>query len=234
MLTCKVNGKKYIGQSQNIAKRLRSHKSNKHRYHNQIIKNAIAKYGLENFEATVLEFCPIEKLDEREIYYISEYQPEYNIKEGGGRASHSIQTRKILSQVAKKQWQESNIRELIQKPIICIETGEIFESIKGAAEKVGIRCTGISMALNGKTKTAGGYHWKFADSESPPKYLHENTHKKSVMCVEIQEIFPSIKEAIESMGLKNKNGISAVLHNRQKTAGGYHWKLIEKETDKND
>lgn len=40
------------------------------------------------------------------------------------------------------------------------------------------------------------------------------------MCVETQKIFPSIKEAVESLGLKNKNGISAVLNNRQKTSGG--------------
>jgi predicted transcriptional regulator len=263
-----------------------------------------------------------------EIYYIAKYQLEYNIKEGDGRADHSIKTREVLRQSTKKQWQDTDIRKMIQKPVICLETGEIFESINTAAENVGIHRAGISMAFNGKQrtaggchweylnkedkvseetsynlgcanrgkkqsaeqiakrvahlkgkhrtnfgnyksvicietgeifksvkiageqigvhqtliskvlhgekKTAGGYHWKFTDAESPPKYLHENTHKKSVMCVETQKIFPSIKETVESLGLKNKNGISAVLNNRQKTSGGYHWKLIEKETDKND
>ena len=33
MLTCKINDKRYIGQAQNIRKRLCAHKSNKHKYH---------------------------------------------------------------------------------------------------------------------------------------------------------------------------------------------------------
>ena len=120
------------------------------------------------------------------------------------------------------------------KSVVCVETGKFFKSVKIAGLKVGVHPTLISKVLHGKKRTAGGYHWKFADAEFPPEYLYKNTHKKSVMCVETQKIFPSIKEAAESIGIKNSCNISAVLKGRQKSAGSYHWKLIEKETDKND
>ena len=181
MLTCKVNGKRYIGQSQNIRKRLIAHRSNKHKYHNQIIKNAIAKYGWENFEAIVLEFCPVEKLDEREIYYIAELKPEYNIKAGGSRATLSIETREIIRQSTKKQWQNTDIRKIFQKQIICIETGEIFDSVKDAAAKIGVHHSSISQVLNGKTKTSGGYHWDYLndkDKQQRGKHFSEETRKK--------------------------------------------------------
>lgn len=45
---------------------------------------AIAKYGKENFQRTIIEFCPTEDLaNERERYWIRKYKPEYNILEGG-------------------------------------------------------------------------------------------------------------------------------------------------------
>lgn len=45
------------------------------------------------------------------------------------------------------------------KSVICVETGEVFESMRDAQRKTGIRH--ISEACHGNCKTAGGYHWKF-------------------------------------------------------------------------
>lgn len=44
----------------------------------------------------------------------------------------------------------------------CIETKELFGSIKNAAFSVGVSSSGISNCLHGKQKTAGGFHWEFA------------------------------------------------------------------------
>lgn len=49
-----------------------------------------------------------------------------------------------------------------KKPVKNIDTGEIFESVSAAALKIGVAVTTLSAAANGKTKTCGGYHWKFA------------------------------------------------------------------------
>jgi len=48
-----------------------------------------------------------------------------------------------------------------QKAVILIETGEVFDSIKAAAEYVGTSDSNITACLRGKTKTAKGKHWRF-------------------------------------------------------------------------
>ena len=139
MLTCRVNSKRYIGQSKNIKRRLSEHKRNKRC--TSIISKAIAKYGWDAFDKTVLEFCPVEELDEKEIYYIAKLKPEYNLAKGGeGRKGCKVspETSEKLSQANKKRWENGELQKLIKKPIICIDTGEIFDSVKSAAVSVGV------------------------------------------------------------------------------------------------
>lgn len=49
---------------------------------------------------------------------------------------------------------------------------------------------------------------------------------KSVTCIENQEVFVSMIDAAQKLGIKPQN-ISAALHGRQKTAGGYTWKYAD-------
>ena len=42
----------------------------------------------------------------------------------------------------------------------CIETGEIYENCVAAAHSIGTTQQNIYNVLNGKQKTAGGYHWE--------------------------------------------------------------------------
>ena len=46
------------------------------------------------------------------------------------------------------------------KKVLCVETGEIFESMSDAQRKTGIDISHISKACNGEQKTTGGYHWR--------------------------------------------------------------------------
>lgn len=49
----------------------------------------------------------------------------------------------------------------ICKPIVCVETGETFSSVKSASEKIGVCKLQISHCLRGKAKIAAGFHWKY-------------------------------------------------------------------------
>ncbi len=49
------------------------------------------------------------------------------------------------------------------KKILNIETKEVFNSIIEASEKYNIGRTSITSCLNGRSKTAGGYHWEYVD-----------------------------------------------------------------------
>lgn len=85
-ITKKENGKSYIGQSNNIERRFSEHKTKT----DIPIEIAIKKYGADAFDFEVIEECPLDKLDEREKYWITFYNTYkgfgYNCNEGGGNS----------------------------------------------------------------------------------------------------------------------------------------------------
>jgi group I intron endonuclease len=97
------NGKKYVGQSVNLKKRIKDHERNyiKKRFEETLcgesyaLWGAIKKYGRENFKVSILEICTTDVIDEREIYWISFLkshvtQNGYNIQFGGGNTNRGI------------------------------------------------------------------------------------------------------------------------------------------------
>ena len=53
----------------------------------------------------------------------------------------------------------------------------------------------------------------------------KNGHAKAVLCVELNKIYTTVKEASKCSGTSRQN-ISHVLNGRQETAGGYHWEYV--------
>lgn len=49
------------------------------------------------------------------------------------------------------------------KQVRCIETGKMYQCVAQASKKTGASYNGIAMCCRGERKTAGGYHWKYAD-----------------------------------------------------------------------
>lgn len=76
-ITNLINGKCYIGQSTNIKRRWNNHKSDsvniKSPHYNYHLYRAFRKYGIENFSFEIIEECCVKDLDEKEQYYIDEY-----------------------------------------------------------------------------------------------------------------------------------------------------------------
>lgn len=100
-----ADGKVYIGQSVDVAERLRAHfrslASGTH--YNAHLQASWNKYGGDVFETQTIELCGEEVLDAREIAWISYYQsaePEFGYnREGGGRAGRvlTVETRAKMS-----------------------------------------------------------------------------------------------------------------------------------------
>ena len=67
-----INGKCYIGQSENLPIRIKTHINNikKIKENNKELNIDAEKYGVENFKIEVIEYCDISKLDEKEKKYI--------------------------------------------------------------------------------------------------------------------------------------------------------------------
>lgn len=108
-ITNKINNKSYIGQSIDIERRWKSHKTepfnpNSTQY-NTIFYKAIRKYGIKNFIFEILEECPQEQLNEREQYWIEYYATYtqqtnangYNMTIGGQAPSFLYNTEDILN-----------------------------------------------------------------------------------------------------------------------------------------
>lgn len=81
MWTNKLNGKKYVGSSVDLRRRLLEY-YNVNRLLNEKsmpIYVALLKYGYHNFSFTVLDICDIDSLMSREKHFFEVYSPEYNI-----------------------------------------------------------------------------------------------------------------------------------------------------------
>lgn len=83
----KVNGKFYIGQSNDIERRWKEHCSpSRYKISNIPLEWAIHKYGKDSFSLEVLQECSLEQLNDLETYWIKKteaVQKGYNCNTGG-------------------------------------------------------------------------------------------------------------------------------------------------------
>lgn len=100
-ITNLLNGKVYIGQSKDIYVRYNQH--HKYEYKNESradfhLYQAFKKYGLDNFSIEVVELCPQNELNDKEIYWIEYYdsfKQGYNMTAGGSNLSPSIHSAEV-------------------------------------------------------------------------------------------------------------------------------------------
>jgi hypothetical protein len=79
--------------------------------------------------------------------------------------------------VLKYRW-ENHIRRMTEvnsHPVVCCETGTVYQSMAQAARSVGTNSGHICECIKGRRKTAAGYHWR-ADEEAE-KALQEMEDK---------------------------------------------------------
>lgn len=73
--------------------------------------------------------------------------------------SHSEESKKKISENRKGKASGKNNHN--SKKVLCIETGECFESASIAAKTYGMTTGNITSVCRGKSHTAGGYHWQY-------------------------------------------------------------------------
>lgn len=69
-----------------------------------VINKALLKYGHENFSLTILEYCDIEAVIEREQSYFDILNPEYNVLPLAGSSGsylHSAESKLKMSEARK-------------------------------------------------------------------------------------------------------------------------------------
>lgn len=189
--TNKINNKVYIGQT--TRERLRKYEHKKATKDNTYFHKAVSKYGIDNFSYEILfKVIGWDKdlvrnvLNIWESYYVTLYQSNnmdygYNLTSGGD-SCYSIT--EYAKQRMRDGWNNQKVKEQAKishignkngmygisapnrKRIRCIETDEVFESIKQAAIWLNVKefnlYNFLSKLRNPKTynKTYHGYHWE--------------------------------------------------------------------------
>jgi group I intron endonuclease len=107
LITNRINGKKYIGQTiqNDINNRWASHKNLKNKTVGQILYNAYKKYGVNNFEYKIICICFDDDTNKYEEQYINKYNTiypnGYNLLPGGNNKKHNEYTKKQISEKLK-------------------------------------------------------------------------------------------------------------------------------------
>lgn len=110
LITCLLNGKKYVGQTtRSVEIRFREHKRK-----DSPLGNAIQKYGAKNFTIKILEECKTkQQLNEREIFWVAHFNcmiPNGCNRTGGG-GSIIPQGSTKRSEAAAKGWASKSKEE---------------------------------------------------------------------------------------------------------------------------
>ncbi len=102
-----LSGKRYIGQSVNIAQRFRQHKHVLRKgIASEYLQHAWNKYGEAAFEFRIVCLCPREELSKREDLEAEKYnfRQLYNIREDYGGTNHSPETVAKLRAATANWW----------------------------------------------------------------------------------------------------------------------------------
>ena len=203
-----VNGKKYVGQTTCFHRRMKTYR---YTYPNAYMEHAVKKHGVDNFDITILERdVPLDKLDEREQYWLDYYQSYdadkgYNICKVAGTTEGVTHT---------EEWCQEHSEWLKDKWATDEEYRKFWHD-----------------KMSGENNYFYGKHFS---GELNPMYgkHHSQTTKdkiskmrgKSVRCVETGDVYTSITRAAQAIGV-TRCVVSEALHKGYR-AGGYHWEFV--------
>ena len=231
------SGKVYIGIAKDV----------KHRWRNNgmgykgstRIWYAILKYGWDNFKHEIVaENLTRQAACDMEVALIKEYKSTdptfgYNLTTGGQHGTLSPQSIEKLRASLMGHPVSDKVKTILAEsnriPLICIETQEVFDSAREAADKMGLCRTSVSRAAKGKQDTCGGFHFAvLSDYQNGQmsKFTPSPHAYRRVRCVTTGEEFDTICEASRKTGL-SRRGISYACNGVHNTCGKMQWAFID-------
>ena len=224
-ITNLVNGKVYIGQSQDIYSRWKEHKYARNKRECFALYGAFKKYGLDNFSFEIVECCPFEQLNEKEIYYIAQYHSYvgdtksngYNMTKGGALSFTHVGN----DDQGKVVYQYDLKGNLVAQ----------YRNQHKAVKAVGLKgIASITRAIK-EEGTAGGFQWRETYFDKIPpfqkKYKKKAVYQYSKFGEFIKE-YENTDKAAEEVGC-SKSLIEQCCEGHGKTGKGYQWSYERKE-----
>ena len=175
---------------------------------NEYLQRSWDKYGPDNFRFYILEFCDIDKLDEREVYHIDFYQTlnrdkGYNLISGGSYG-------KKYSQETRDKMSKSLLGHSVSKETK-IKISENHADVSGS-----------NNPMYGKKHTQSAKD-KVSKANKGRKSNRRNC--TPVFCVQLNRVFSDATEAGEELSL-DSSAILKVCRKERKTCGGYEWEFF--------
>lgn len=97
------------------------------------------------------------------------YTEEQKRKFASAWANTSEETKRKIKESVSELWKDKTYRRHMSeahkgkgtKKVVCVELDKVFNSLKEAEQKTGVKYDGISKCCHGIQKTAGGFRWRF-------------------------------------------------------------------------
>ena len=111
-----------------------------------------------------------------------------------------------------------------------------YDSLEIACKSVGLRGVQLKASCEGRSKSAGGFMWRYSNLEKRKKIEAYKRRDVGIKPRRVKQYdktgkflreYTSAREAAEVIGVKTVN-IFASCQGKQKTAGGYIWKYVKK------
>lgn len=221
-----INNKKYIG------KHRASEYDETYRGSGTTFLRALNKYGFDNFKTEVLCECDtLDELNKQEKSYIDAHNAVknrnyYNLKDGGDGGG-TPGTRYITNGTQCKLVRPDELDYYLSNgyhlggPKQTDET-KIKRANANRGKKHPTAGAKISKAMRGKKISAEtSAHLSEIRKGCKP---HNN---KSVLCIETNEVYSSLKEATLKNGYVSSGNLCSCLKCNRDTAFGLHWKYVD-------
>lgn len=195
----------YIGSAVDFNHRKHYHfgflKRNKHI--NKKLQNSFNKYGIDEFEFQILEFCAKDKRIEREQYYLDTLKPEFNIRKIAGSNEGLKQ-----SESAKKKLHDFWIGKK-KKPRTEEHKLNLSKSLKGRNKGVP-KSQAHKDNLSQQRKGSGN-----------PAYGTISSRRKKVIELSTNRIFDAVSLAAKEVGVTH-GAMYFAINNNTKCQGNYY------------
>ena len=134
-------------------------------------------------------------------------------------------------------------RQGLGRPVINLDTGQIFSTVTYAANSIGVYDTAISNSIDGQTRS-GGYFWQYLDvfeasgltrqqeieirnTKIKQSRLNNSGRSRTVVNLNTGEEFPSCNSVLRyyfgpDVDIKNSASLTQMIKHKHKLAG-YYW-----------
>lgn len=226
------SGKIYIGQSEDIDRRIKAHKNwfaNPTRVINRHLYNYAKKYGADAFEFCVVEYCDIENLDERELYWFEQHKDN----------SFNVRPEPVSNRGIKRT--EEFCKENSERAFKRFQNPKNLESHRNSMKKRSKNPEWIEKNRQAAKKRAEDPNWrsKMKDIVNNENRINSikiknftTGYSKCVACYDksglLVDYFLNVADAGRALNILRSN-ISSCINGKLASAYGYTWRYISNE-----